>query len=160
MTAHARPDPRLRPRRAEGSDARGVWVEAGARPIPAAVGVEAAEPLDAAVDAIYRRHRPLGWPPFVLAAATGMTLAAFVVQSKPWYVADACSLAASAVAWFAATLFWLTRWSRVHPLLAELHRLRYGGARDGAGVEPAGLSEAIVRHYLPPAEHERLVGRV
>jgi len=113
--------------------------------------------LDAAADGIYMRHHPVNWLSFVLAFLSGGIVAGVLAQSVSWYVADLGSFAAVSVTWVSLMLFRVATWSREHPLLAAMHRLRYGDEADVTPLERAALNEAIVKHYLPPHERERLL---
>ncbi len=113
--------------------------------------------LDAAADGIYMKHHPVNWLSFVLAFLSGGIVAGVLAQSVSWYVADLGSFAAVAVTWVTLMLFRVATWSREHPLLAAMHRSRYGDEADFTRLERTALNEAIVRRYLPLHERERLL---
>jgi len=154
---------RLRPAsRLPMTGTRGRTDLAGLREVARALAdMEAAcNQLDLAVGQVCKRHEPLGCLPLVLAMATGAIVAALTTRSVRWYFAVVLSFGGVAVAWVVLMLFLATSWSRQHPLLARMHRLKQARRNDEADGEFLDLGEAIVRHYLPPNESASLLVRL
>jgi hypothetical protein len=114
--------------------------------------------LDVAVDAIAKRHDPIGWQPFLLALVTGVIVAGVTARTVRWYVAVLLSLAAAALMWIVLMFFRIASWIRHHPLLVQMYKLQHLG--EVADFDRIELGEAIVRHYLPPAQCEPLLDRL
>ena len=116
--------------------------------------------LDVTVDAIAKRHDPVGWQPFLLALATGVIVAGVTARTVRWYLVVFLSLAAAALMWIVLMFFRVASWIRHHPLLAQMYKLQHMGAGDDADFDRIELGEAIVHHYLPPELSEPLLERL
>jgi hypothetical protein len=116
--------------------------------------------LDENVRRVCKQHDPMGCLPFVLAVTTGSIIAGVMSRSVRWYFVALAAVAGTIGMWFGLSLFRLVSWSRNHPLLAQMERLRQSGRRDEPDDELLELGKAIVRKYLPEAESKTLLARL
>lgn len=119
------------------------------------------EGLDEAVRVDSRRRDPTGCLPVVLALVAGGIIAAVTARSVRWYFVGLASIAGTAVMFLALSAFRVVGWTRQHPLLADLFKLRRRFVHDeSAEFDILEASVAIVDQYLPPDESKPLLERL
>lgn len=120
----------------------------------------AAKQLDVAVQEVIKRHDPTGCLPVALAVLTAAIVAGVALRSVRWYFAVLLSIGGGAVTFLVLLVFRLLSWSKHHPLLAKMYRLRHDGQELTTNDEFVELSEAIVEHYLAPEQSASILARL
>lgn len=109
----------------------------------------ACKQLDDAVEAVCRRHDPLGCLSGVLGLVTGLIVAAVTLRSLRWYFVVSWSLSGAVLTWIVLHAVSVVSWMRHHPLLHEMYKVRHRWGDDDGDIDPM-VSEKLSPHITRP----------